>query len=81
MRRVLANAKSRLQGVTPSEREIQCLRLAARGLSRQEIAERLQVGPRTIQLYFDSMRAKLNANTREEAIAIAVSRGLVDFID
>jgi DNA-binding NarL/FixJ family response regulator len=81
IRRVLARATSRLEGVKPSEREVQCLRLASRGLSRQEIGERLQVGPRTVQLYFDSIRAKLNANTREEAIAIAISRGFVDFVE
>jgi DNA-binding CsgD family transcriptional regulator len=81
MRRIVTRAKSRLEGAQPSAREIQCLRLAARGYSRNDIAERLQVGPRTVQLYFDSLRAKLNANTREEAVAVAVSRGLIDFVE
>lgn len=79
MRSLLANATSRLQGVKPSARELSCLQLASQGLSRQVIAERMQVGPRTVQLYFDSIRAKLNANTREEAVAIALSRGLIGF--
>jgi len=36
---------------------------------------------RTVQLYFDSIRAKLNANTREEAVTIAISRGLIGLQD
>jgi DNA-binding CsgD family transcriptional regulator len=79
MRSVLKGTTSRLQGVKPSPRELLCLRLAADGLSRVQIAERLQVGVRTIQLYFDSIRAKLNANTREEAVSIAISRGYLGF--
>jgi DNA-binding CsgD family transcriptional regulator len=79
IRTFLATTTSRLQGVKPSARELTCLQLAAQGLSRQEISERMQVGARTVQLYFDSIRAKLNANTREEAVAIALSRGLIGF--
>lgn len=81
MRSLLANSTSRLQGVKPSARELTCLRLASQGLSRHDIAERMQVGSRTVQLYFDSIRAKLNANTREEAVTIAISRGLIGFKD
>ncbi|HVF62979.1 MAG TPA: LuxR family transcriptional regulator [Casimicrobiaceae bacterium] len=77
MRSLVARLTSMRSGSEPSKREVTCLQLASQGLSRQNIAERMQVGPRTVQLYFDSIRAKLNASTREEAVAIAIRRGLI----
>jgi DNA-binding CsgD family transcriptional regulator len=66
-----------LQGAKLSPRERECLVMAAHGLSGEDIAERLAISPRTVQNHFDSIRSKLGAINRLEAVAIAISRGLI----
>lgn len=65
------------QGAPLSQRETQCLELAARGLTTQDIALRLGLSERTIQFHFDGIRSKLSAANRQEAVAKAVAEGLI----
>jgi predicted ATPase/DNA-binding CsgD family transcriptional regulator len=58
-------------------REVEVLRLIANGRSDREIAHALGVSPRTIQTHVNGVFAKLGANTRAEAVAIAIRRGLI----
>ena len=70
-------ARPRAAGVPLSPRERDCLSLAARGLTTENIAHKLDVRARTVQFHFDNIRSKLGAANRQEAIAIAVQRGIV----
>jgi len=72
------------QGVTPlargaalSQRQRQCLELAARGLTTEDIASRLAISVRTAQFHFDCIRTKLAAATRQEAVAKGIAQGVI----
>lgn len=58
-------------------RERECLQLAAKGLSSSQIGATLEVAERTVHYHFANILAKLDAANRREAIAKAVSAGLV----
>ncbi len=60
-----------------SRRETECVRLAARGMTTDDIAVKLDIRARTVQFHFDRVRSKLGAANRQEAIAIAVQRNLL----
>lgn len=62
-------------GQVLSNREIEVLRLAARGLRNKEIAGQLAVSTRTVEAQFTSIFNKLGVSTRTEAIINAASRG------
>jgi len=65
---------------TPSltGRELQCLQLLARGLRSEAIAHELGVKRVTIDLHIANAKRKMNASTREHAVALAVHNKLVD---
>lgn len=52
-------------------REMECLRLAADGLSNKRIARHLKITERTAKFHFENILSKLNASSRGEAVAIA----------
>jgi len=60
-----------------TQRELDVLRLLVEGNSDREIAEALFIGARTVQTHVANLFAKLGVNTRAEAAAVAVRRGLV----
>lgn len=64
-------------GLALSPREHDCLAYLAAGLRTQQIADRLSIQPVTVELHFRRARERLGARTREEALAIALSRGLL----
>ena len=64
-------------GMKLSPRELECLRLAATGLTTESIARKLGIAARTAQFHFDSIRSKLGAANRQEAIARAIKDGLI----
>ena len=67
-----------LRGVRLSGRERQCITHASRGNSSEDIAMKLNISPRTVQAHFDSIRSKLGAANRQEAIAIALKTGMIN---
>lgn len=73
----IARALEMLPPVELSERQIEVLRLAAKGLSNREIAELLDVGIDCVKDHLKAVFSRLDASTRTEAVAIAVARGLV----
>jgi NarL family two-component system response regulator LiaR len=63
--------------LTPREREV--LKLMIEGLNNGEIAHRLTLSDSTVKFHVSNILSKLNAETRTEAVAVAlqhnVSRG------
>ena len=64
-----------LAGLTP--REVEVLRLLARGLSNKEIAARLVISPKTVGNHAEHIYAKINAPTRTAAGLFAMQHGLL----
>jgi LuxR family quorum-sensing system transcriptional regulator SolR len=65
------------RGASLSGRERECLTLASRGLTSDDIAGRLEITTRTVEFHFAGIRSKLAAANRQEAIAKAMSAGLI----
>lgn len=70
-----AAAPVRPGGLT--EREIEVLRLVARGLTNKEIASALEISPKTAGHHVQHLFEKLGVRTRAAATMIAMQRGLV----
>jgi DNA-binding CsgD family transcriptional regulator/tetratricopeptide (TPR) repeat protein len=60
-----------------SRRELEVMRLAARGLTNREIAERLVLSIRTVDMHMRNILAKLRCRTRTEAARRASEFGLL----
>ncbi|MGP3960032.1 ATP-binding protein [Nonomuraea sp. 3N208] len=60
-----------------SARELEVLGLVAEGLSNRQIAERLFISARTSGVHVSNILAKLGANSRVEAAALARRAGLI----
>ena len=63
-------------GLTP--RELEVLRLAARGNSAAGMAEELVIGESTIKTHLANIYAKLGVSDRSAAVATAIRLGLID---
>lgn len=60
-----------------TERQGAVLRLVAAGLSNKQIARSLAISERTVKFHVTSILAKLEADNRAQAVAVAVQRGLL----
>lgn len=69
----------RISGETLSERELEVLRLMAKGKSNKEIASALFISEGTVKSHGKSIFAKMNVNSRTEAVAEATRRGFLRF--
>lgn len=61
-----------------SDRELEVLRLVARGLSNAEIANRLYLSPGTVRNYVSAILGKLDVADRTQAAVLALRHGLVE---
>ena len=59
-------------------REQECLCWLAAGLRVDRIAEKMAISPRTVEFHLKSARIKLDAQTREHALAKALVAGLIN---
>ena len=68
------------QPVVPqlTEREMEVLRLVAKGLSYKQIAERLVISHRTVQNHVQNTLGKLQLHNRVELVRYAIEAGLDD---
>ena len=64
-----------------SQRELEVLRLLARGLTNAEIAQRLYLSEGTVRNYVSSILAKLDVSDRTQAAVMALRYGLADLGD
>jgi HD-GYP domain-containing protein (c-di-GMP phosphodiesterase class II) len=60
-----------------SEREVEVLRLVARGLSNRQIAKTLVVSPRTAEHHVQHIYTKIGTSTRAAAAMFAMEHGLL----
>ncbi|MFI0901530.1 response regulator [Streptomyces sp. NPDC020983] len=58
-------------------RELEVLKLTARGLSNAEIAERLYISEATVKTHLNRTMAKLDLGSRAQAVVVAYESGLV----
>jgi len=64
-----------------SDREKEVLKLAAKGMNNQDIAEKLCISIRTVQGHINNIFHKLGVGSRTEAIFQSVKRGWLSFDD
>jgi len=60
-----------------TQREVEVLRLLARGLANKEIAEHLVISPKTVASHIEHIYAKIDASTRATASLFAMAHGLL----
>lgn len=60
-----------------SEREIEILRLAQRGLPNPHIAQALHISPGTVRNHLSAIYSKLDVHSRHEALQVAQQRRLI----
>lgn len=61
-----------------TEREIDVLKLYARGKSHGEIGEDLEISPKTVGSYLQRIREKIRAKGRADIVAAAMKQGLLN---
>jgi DNA-binding NarL/FixJ family response regulator len=64
-----------------SDREMEILRMAARGMSNQEIATQLYLSRRTIQAHLANIFDKMDVGSRTEAVLQALRKGWLNLDD
>ena len=78
MRNVIqAGLRPQHLGLPLSKREHQCIHHAAHGMTSNDIAVKLGITQRTANFHFSNLISKLGVLNRHEAIAKAVSTGIV----
>jgi DNA-binding NarL/FixJ family response regulator len=71
------HAVGRERLVSLTDRELEMVRLVARGLSNDAIAERLVLSPATVKTHVNRAMTKLDAHDRAQLVVIAYEAGLV----
>ncbi len=69
-------ARSLLERLTPRERDV--LNLLVEGLSQREIAGRLEISPRTVEVYKARMMEKLRCRSLAEVVRTAIAAASAD---
>jgi len=70
-----AGATDQVEALTP--REIDVLRLVARGMTNRQAGRELNISHRTVQGHLASIYGKLNVSSRTEAVTEAIKRGWI----
>jgi DNA-binding NarL/FixJ family response regulator len=61
-----------------TERELEILRLIAKGNANKEIAAQLAIREDTVKSHVGNILEKLDANDRTHAVTIALKRGIIE---
>jgi NarL family two-component system response regulator LiaR len=87
--RKVVNRFSRSSGESPeervveqlTERELQVLKLAAKGMSNKDIAHHLDLSIRTVQAHLSTVFSKMQVGSRTEAVVQALQQGWLTLED
>jgi DNA-binding NarL/FixJ family response regulator len=60
-----------------TRREQQILEFVAHGWSAKQVAQRIDIAPRTVERHIENIRAKMNARNTPHMITCAFSNGLL----
>jgi len=71
--------KSALDELT--ERELEVLKLAAKGITNREIARELSLSVRTVQAHLSTIFSKMQVSSRTEAVVRALQKGWITIED
>lgn len=72
-----ANAAKGDVRVKMTPRECEVLQSLAEGLSAKEVAQRLNMAPKTVECHIERVRLKTNAKNRLQMVVIALRAGLI----
>jgi DNA-binding NarL/FixJ family response regulator len=61
-----------------TDREVEVLRLIARGRSNREVAERLVISPKTVGRHVENLYRKIGVSSRAAAAVFAMEHRLLD---
>jgi DNA-binding NarL/FixJ family response regulator len=61
-----------------TDREVDVLRLIARGLSNRQVAERLFISPKTVGRHVENLYVKIGVSSRAAAAVFAMEHRLLD---
>jgi DNA-binding NarL/FixJ family response regulator len=64
-----------------TQREMDVLRLAAKGMSNREIAQALVISVRTVQTHLNNIFNKIGVGSRTEAVIHALRKGWITLED
>lgn len=74
---VMLQQKSLANGPVLTLREHEILEFIAQGLSTKEVAQHIDIAPRTVDRHVENVRLKLRARNRTHMVACAVMEGLL----
>ena len=74
---IVQSIASRESWAELTRRERQVLEQLASGAPNREIARSLEISERTVAIYVSSILSKFDAQSRTEAVAVAIRRGLI----
>ena len=75
--RASARATDAALGTALSARELEVLRLVARGYGNKEVAAELGITTHTVKYHLAALLEKLGVRSRTEAVSLGVRKGLV----
>lgn len=64
-----------------TERELEVLKLAAKGITNREIAQELSLSARTVQAHLSTIFSKMQVSSRTEAVVRALQKGWITIED
>lgn len=73
----MVSVGARHRGLRLTNREAECLLWLANGMRTDQIAYKLGIRPVTVDMHVRNARHRLGAKTREQALAIAIHKGLI----
>ena len=80
-KRATRRAVAVISAVHLTRREVEVLKLGARGMSNRDIAGELGIGLRTVKGHFETIFGKMGVSSRTEAALEALKRGWVSLLD